>query len=166
MNEENKDNKKTERTPADPGASAPDGEGKALQKLLRWMDSLNSRQNIIFLIAGAYLAYTGYSLVSGVLKGDAAMGFMAGGIAFILIGVFMAVTGGRGMIKQDKLRRAEEEKKAAEERETAVPTSEKKSMSISERARLAGREEDEELQEKPETDRGQNKEQKKDLNEE
>ena len=40
------------------------------------------------------------------------MGFMAGGIAFILIGVFMAVTGGRGMIKQDKLRRAEEEKKA------------------------------------------------------
>ena len=107
------------------------------------MDSLPNRSCIIMTIAGLYLVYLGRNLLMDVIKkgGTENIGFGIAGGAFILIGLFMAVVGGRGL-----LRYAKKQKEAAAE---AMKEQEKKEeepmrkMSISERASLAGRLDDE-----------------------
>ncbi|MBQ8306367.1 MAG: hypothetical protein IJX90_09155 [Blautia sp.] len=108
--------------------------------LVGWMNSVPRRSCILFLVAGLYVAYMGYQLCSNVLKGEegASPVFFVVGAAFILIGVFLAFVGGRGMIREDNLRKQqqkEEEEKAAAERETA----ESSEMSIAQRAKLTER---------------------------
>ena len=109
-----------------------------------WMNSVPRRSCILFLIAGLYLAYMGYQLCSNVIKGvdGANPGFFAAGAAFILIGVFLAFVGGRGMIREDNLRKQqerEEAEKAAAEKTEPEPSR----MTIADRAKLTDRLEDE-----------------------
>lgn len=66
------------------------------------------RSCILMCLAGIYLVYTGYRLCSNVLKGveGASWGFMIAGIAFLIAGIGMLVVGGRGVIRDDKEKKA------------------------------------------------------------
>lgn len=119
-------------------------------------DNMSRRSIMLWCLAGAYLVYTGYMLCSNVIKGTEGgnIGFFIAGLAFLVIGgglLFFAV---KGYLKSDKLRREEEEKEAeAAEEEEAEPevietaAEPKKKMSISERAALASRIDDDETEE-------------------
>lgn len=116
-------------------------------------DNMSRRSIMLWCLAGAYLVYTGYMLCSNVIKGTEGgnVGFFIAGLAFLVIGgglLFFAV---KGYLKSDKLRREEEQKEAeaaegeepAESEVVETVTEPKKKMSISERAALASRIDDE-----------------------
>ena len=111
------------------------------------------RSSIIMLLAGVYLLYTGYRLCKNVIDGvdGGSWGFFAAGIGFLIVGEVMLFVGGKNFIKRDKEKRAMEEAARAEEK-AAEPekTTEKKTMSIAERARLASSLEESESEDKTE----------------
>ena len=107
---------------------------------------------MLWTLAGIYLLYTGYSLCKGFITGaeGTGIGFMCAGIAFAVIGVGLLVASIKTMISEDKLKKAKEAKDAAmaaaagSELDKGDGSGTKKSMSISERANLAKRLENEE----------------------
>lgn len=107
---------------------------------------------MLWTLAGIYLLYTGYSLCKGFITGaeGTGIGFMLAGIAFAVIGVGLLVASIKTMISEDKLKKAKEAKDAAmaaaagSELDKGDGSGTKKSMSISERANLAKRLENEE----------------------
>lgn len=98
-----------------------------------------TRSMILMILAGCYLLYTGYRLCKNVLDGveGGSWGFFAAGAAFIVVGAVMLFVGGRNYLRSEKEKRAEQEAQAQIIRETQ-PAEEKKTMSIADRARLAG----------------------------
>ncbi|MDO4276940.1 MAG: hypothetical protein Q4D16_25040 [Eubacteriales bacterium] len=116
---------------------------------------LPTRSLMLMVLAGIYLLYTGYRLCKNVIDGveGASIGFMLAGIAFFIIGAGMLFIGGRGVFRADKLKKAQEAAAAAQEAQQPKPAEDTsseaaqeagKKMSISERARLASKLEDEE----------------------
>ena len=106
------------------------------------------RSCMLMCLAGIYLLYTGYKLCKNVIDGvdGGAWYFMVAGIAFLVIGAGMLFYGGKNVIKDDKEKRAKEaEEKARLAKEAAAAGNGKKS--ISDRANLVRRmeEEDKEL---------------------
>ena len=107
---------------------------------------------MLWTLAGIYLLYTGYSLCKGFITGaeDTGIGFMLAGIVFAVIGVGLLVASIKTMISEDKLKKAKAAKDAAmlaaagSELDKGDGSGTKKSMSISERANLAKRLENEE----------------------
>lgn len=108
---------------------------------------LPTRSCIFMTLAGLYLVYTGYRLCRNVLDGveGGSWGFMAAGVVFCVIGIGMVVVGGRGLMRNEKEKKAAE---AAEKTESAVmnqkvveekPTESGKKMSITERANLVNK---------------------------
>ena len=107
---------------------------------------------MLWTLAGIYLLYTGYSLCKGFITGaeGTGIGFMLAGIVFAIIGVGLLFASIKTMISEDKLKKAKAAKDAAmasaaggELKKENGPEV-KKSMSISERANLTKRLEDEE----------------------
>ena len=98
-----------------------------------------TRSMILMILAGCYLLYTGYRLCKNVLDGveGGSWGFFAAGAAFIVVGAVMLFVGGRNYLRREKEKRAEQEAQAQIIRKTQ-PAEEKKTMSIEDRARLAG----------------------------
>ena len=111
------------------------------------------RSCMLMCLAGIYLLYTGYKLCKNVIDGvdGGSWGFFAAGIGFLIVGAVMLFIGGKNFIKRDKEKRAMEEAAMAEEK-AAEPekTTEKKTMSIAERARLASSLEESESEDKTE----------------
>ena len=107
---------------------------------------------MLWTLAGIYLLYTGYSLCKGFITGaeGTGIGFMLAGIVFAVIGVGLLVASIKTMISEDKLKKAKAAKDAAMaaaaggELDKGDGSDTKKSMSISERANLAKRLENEE----------------------
>ena len=98
-----------------------------------------TRSYVIRILAGLYLLYTGFQLCRGVLNGEegAGWGFMAAGIAFLVIAVILLIGSGKYFFQKGKAEKMpehteEQVKKSPEEDET-----ESKTMSISQRANLA-----------------------------
>ena len=115
-----------------------------------------TRSYVLMILAGCYLLYTGYRLCKNVIDGvdGGSWGFFAAGIGFLMVGAVMLFIGGKNFIKRDKEKRAMEEAAMAEEK-AAKPekTTEKKTMSIAERARLASSLDDaEEVEETKDSD--------------
>lgn len=115
-----------------------------------------TRSYVLMILAGCYLLYTGYRLCKNVIDGvdGGSWGFFAAGIGFLIVGAVMLFIGGKNFIKRDKEKRAMEEAAMAEEK-AAEPekTTEKKTMSIAERARLASNLDDaEEVEETKDSD--------------
>lgn len=115
-----------------------------------------TRSYVLMILAGCYLLYTGYRLCKNVIDGvdGGSWGFFAAGIGFLIVGAVMFFIGGKNFIKRDKEKRAMEEAAMAEEK-AAEPekTTEKKTMSIAERARLASNLDDaEEVEETKDSD--------------
>ena len=112
-----------------------------------------TRSYVLMILAGCYLLYTGYRLckMSSMELTVAAGAFFAAGIGFLIVGAVMLFIGGKNFIKRDKEKRAMEEAARAEEK-AAEPekTTEKKTMSIAERARLASSLEEPESEDKTE----------------
>ena len=98
-----------------------------------------TRSMILMILAGCYLLYTGYRLCKDVLDGveGGSWGFFAAGAAFIVVGAVMLFVGGRNYLRREKEKHAEQEAQAQIIRKTQ-PAEEKKTMSIADRARLAG----------------------------
>lgn len=97
--------------------------------------------------------YTGYRLCKNVIDGvdGGSWGFFAAGIGFLIVGAVMLFIGGKNFIKRDKEKRAMEEAARAEEKSgEPEKTTEKKTMSIAERARLASSLEESESEDKTE----------------
>ena len=98
-----------------------------------------TRSMILMILAGCYLLYTGYRLCKNVLDGveGGSWGFFAAGAAFIVVGAVMLFVGGRNYLRREKEKHAQQEAQAQIIRKTQ-PAEEKKTMSIADRARLAG----------------------------
>ena len=105
-----------------------------------------TRSYVLMILAGCYLLYTGYRLCKNVIDGvdGGSWGFFAAGIGFLIVGAVMLFIGGKNFIKRDK------EKRAMEEAAEPEKTTEKKTMSIAERARLASSLEESESEDKTE----------------
>lgn len=106
----------------------------------KWYNAMPDRSCFLFIIAGAYLGYTGYSLVKNYLDGveGGSIGFAVAGVAFILIAAGMLFLGGRGWLRNDKIKKLQQE--AEEKAEASVSKASldpKTGMSIQERANLA-----------------------------
>ncbi|MCD8154050.1 MAG: hypothetical protein LUF78_05080 [Clostridiales bacterium] len=104
-----------------------------------------TRNYVIWLLAGAYLVYTGYRLCSSVLAGEegGGIGFMIAGIFFIVFGAALVFIGGRGLLRVGKEKQEEAQASAARaetgpDRSEPAPDSPEpaKKTSISERANL------------------------------
>lgn len=97
-----------------------------------------NRSNVLMLLAGLYLLYTGYKLCKNVLDGvdGGGWGFFAAGVGFLIVGAGMLFVSGKNYLKQDKEKREAEETETAKDEQDEA-SSEKKPMSIAERARLA-----------------------------
>ena len=128
-----------------------------------------TRSLMLWVLAGIYLIYTGYRLCKNVIDGveGASIGFMLSGIVFLVIGGALLFFGVRGVYRADRLKKAQEAaaqaKSSSDGSESSgnslQPESEAKvqeakadkqgkdgaakRMSISERARLAERLEEE-----------------------
>lgn len=115
---------------------------------------LPTRSLILWILAGIYLLYTGYSICKNVIEGKegSGIGFLIAGIGFLIIGGALLFLGAKGMMKADRIQKAEEAAKAKLEAEKtrAQAESSKPSMSISERANLAGRMNEQSEEEKEE----------------
>lgn len=113
-----------------------------------------TRRFVWWMLAGAYLVYTGYKLCKDVLAGaeGAGTGFFIAGIIFLAAGAVLFIFGSKELWKQDKAKRAEQAAARRMNTEIAGETSEEaekapeenaeasaKPMSIAERARLASR---------------------------
>lgn len=111
------------------------------------------RRFIIWVLGGVYLLYTGYSLCKNVLDGaeGASAGFFVAGVIFAVIGAGLLIFSAMSMWKEDKLKKEREAETAKmqqtpgeDEKTFADAGTEKRSMSISERANLANRIKEEE----------------------
>lgn len=104
---------------------------------------LPTRSLILWVLAGIYLLYTGYSICKNVIEGKegSGIGFLIAGIGFLIVGGALLFLGAKGMLKADRIQKAEEAAKAKMEAEKARAEahSSRSSMSISQRANLAGR---------------------------
>lgn len=107
-----------------------------------------TRSLMLWVLAGIYLIYTGYRLCKNVIDGveGASIGFMLSGIVFLVIGGGLLFFGVRGVYRADRLKKAQEAAANAQdgpkpEPKAVEPVKDdgRKSMSIAERARLAGR---------------------------
>lgn len=107
----------------------------------------------LMLLAGAYLVYTGYQLCANVLSGEdgATWGFMAAGVAFLVIGAGMLFVSGKNLLKKNQAKKAAEEKER-ELNPPPEPEPAQKAMSIAERARLAGNVAEKEAEEAEKTE--------------
>ena len=102
----------------------------------------STRSSLLWIFAGGYRVYTGYRLCASVISGaeDSSMGFLAAGGIFVVIGAVLLIMAIRNLAKAGAQKHELEEaaaKKAAEEASQNPETSEKKNMSIAERAHLA-----------------------------
>lgn len=111
-----------------------------------------TRSLMLWVLAGIYLVYTGYRLCKNVIDGveGASIGFMLSGIVFLVIGGGLLFFGLRGVYRADRLKKAQEAAANAQggskpepKAVATVKEDGRKSMSIAERARLAGRLEEE-----------------------
>lgn len=111
-----------------------------------------TRSYVLMILAGCYLLYTGYRLCKNVIDGvdGGSWGFFAAGIGFLIVGAVMLFIGGKNFIKRDKEKRAMEAAMAEEKAAEPEKTTEKKTMSIAERARLASSLEESESEDKTE----------------
>lgn len=106
---------------------------------------VSNRSYIFRFLAGLYLLYTGYTLCKGVLTGEEASGwFLAAGIAFLLIAIGFLVSGGKQFLLKEKQSKVQEKAEAQEIPKENTVKEEKKTLSITERANLARRLEDQE----------------------
>lgn len=117
------------------------------------------RTLMLWLFGGSYLLWTGCNLCKNVLEGTdgGGIGFMLAGIAFAVIGAVLVFFGCKGFYNESKRRKEEEAATAAEAEEPeegieevmeeAPSAEQKKKMSISERAGLAKRLEEEDADE-------------------
>lgn len=99
----------------------------------------STRSSILWIFAGGYLVYTGYRLCRNVLTGteDASAGFLIAGGAFCVIGAILLIMAIRNLAKEGARKQEIEEAAAkanAEQTEKEEPA--KKNLSISQRAHL------------------------------
>lgn len=144
------------------GSEAADVQNNSSDNQAEAPAGMPTRSYILWVLAGMYLAYTGYKLCKNVIDGveGASMGFMVGGVIFLVLGVGLLFLGARGVYRSDRLKKAMEisaEGKRSHEpepqpqpeeivsRTASAPAADEanKRMSIAERARLAKRLEDE-----------------------
>lgn len=99
-----------------------------------------TRSSIMMCLAGLYLVYTGYRLCQNVLKGveGGNWGFFAAGAGFLVVGAVMLFIGGKNLLKREKEKKEAAEAERQNNPEPAEGQQEKKTMTIAERARLAG----------------------------
>ncbi|MDO4519550.1 MAG: hypothetical protein Q4B47_04570 [Eubacteriales bacterium] len=123
----------------------------------------SNRSNIIWMLCGAYLVYTGYSLISGFIKNaeNSGVGFAIVGGVFALIGATLAIVGAKRWLDNDKKKREEERlednsegneepsvlKRAWKASEKTAQEQQSKKVSIAERARLGSETVEEETEE-------------------
>ena len=123
---------------------------------------LPTRSLILWILAGIYLLYTGYSICKNVIEGKegSGIGFLIAGIAFLIVGGALLFLGAKGMMKADRVQKAEEAAKAKVEAEKAKAQAEasKPSMSIAERANLASRMNEQSEEDEKEENSGEIKE--------
>lgn len=106
--------------------------------------TLPVRSCMLMCLAGIYLVYTGYKLCSNVINkvDGASWGFMIAGIAFLVAGAAMLIVGGKGVIRDDKEKKALEAAQKAEKasapakEEAEEKTGSTGKMSIADRANL------------------------------
>ncbi len=94
----------------------------------------DQRSLTLWLVAGAFLAYTGYQLCKGyVLKDEgSALGFFAIGAAFIGFGAFLVVKATKGLARADRVKKARMQSDDTDRKQKQA-----EKMSIAQRARLA-----------------------------
>ncbi len=102
--------------------------------------SIPMRTYVIMILAGAYVAYLGFSLCQGVIKGEegSSVGFLAAGIIFIVLGAVFLIRGIKGSLKLSKEKQAEEaeaEQQISETKNRENDSLDSK-MSIADRANL------------------------------
>lgn len=100
-----------------------------------------NRSHILWLIAGAYLVYNGFTLCRNVLEGaeGTSWAFALVGIVFMALGAGLVVLGLKGMAEKNRKDRNASEKPAekTEEKEVLKPSDPSSAkMSISQRARI------------------------------
>ena len=117
------------------------------------MQPIPTRSVILWVLAGGYLLYSGYTLCKNVLDGveGGSWGFMAAGIIFAVVGIGMVIIGGKGLLRNEKEKKEAEAAQKAGVSEKAIPeTSEVKTaepakkMSIADRANLVNKVNEEE----------------------
>lgn len=113
-------------------------------------EKMPSRSYVLWVLAGLYLLYTGYSLCQGVIRGQEGSGpiFLIAGIVFLVIGAYLTIKGAKNLWFRDKEKSSGGEKTEDTEGQEAIPEETKaasdektdqRSMSIAERARLVSR---------------------------
>ena len=100
-----------------------------------------NRSHILWLIAGAYLVYNGFTLCRGVLEGTegSSIVFALVGIVFMALGAGLVVLGLKGMAEKNRKDRnvSEKQEEKTEEKEMSMSSgSSSAKMSISQRARI------------------------------
>ena len=104
--------------------------------------ALPTRSYVVMALAGAYVAYLGFSLCKSVLDGveGSNPGFMVAGIVFMVLGVAFVVNGGKGYMKNSKEKKEENvsESEVAEEKSSGEET-DLQDVSESERQKRQGR---------------------------
>ena len=127
MEEQKKENQETE------------GTKKSFRDIV---DNMPGRSVVLWCLAGFYLLYTGFTLCSDVIKGDGGIGFLLAGIVFLVIGGGLMFFGIRGRFgghrKKEETAKAEAAEPEVTEEISEEPAEPRK-MSISERAALASR---------------------------
>ena len=90
----------------------------------------STRSSLLWIFAGGYLVYTGYRLCDSVISGaeDSGVVFLAAGGIFVVIGAVLLIMAIRNLAKAGAQKHELEE--------AAAEISEKKKMSIAERAHL------------------------------
>ena len=85
--------------------------------------ALPTRSYVVMALAGAYVAYLGFSLCKGVLDGAEGSnpGFMVAGIVFMILGAVFVVNGGKGYMKNSKEKKEVEASQEGTETEAALP---------------------------------------------
>ena len=113
-------------------------------------------RSFLWMLAGAYLLYTGYSLAAAVIRGEegATTIFLLIGIVFLAIGAGLVFTGGKNLLKANKMKQELEAGKSAGmagaeaaaggELKTEEQPAAQKKMSTADRANLAKRLDEEE----------------------
>ena len=91
--------------------------------------ALPTRSYVVMALAGAYVAYLGFSLCKSVLDGveGSNPGFMVAGIVFMVLGAAFVVNGGKGYMKNSKEKKEEDAQAALEDASESEETREKSS---------------------------------------
>lgn len=91
--------------------------------------ALPTRSYVVMALAGAYVAYLGFSLCKSVLDGveGSNPGFMVAGIVFMVLGAAFVVNGGKGYMKNSKEKKEEDAQVALEDASESEETREKSS---------------------------------------